>query len=102
MDILRHTRAGSFIAACRTFIPGLDLPRSINRYHFWQGENMKTRSIVLTMLLCAFGFALAFAADNPNMGTWKLNEAKSKIPDGVTKNTTVVYAAEGDNVKVTT
>ena len=63
---------------------------------------MKTRSIVLTMLLCAFGFALAFAADNPNMGTWKLNEGKSKIPAGVTKNTTVVYAAEGDNVKVTT
>ena len=63
---------------------------------------MKTRSIVLAMLLCAFGFALAFAADNPNMGTWKLNEGKSKIPAGVTKNTTVVYAAEGDNVKVTT
>jgi hypothetical protein len=36
------------------------------------------------------------------MVTWKLNEAKSKIPDGAIKNTTVVYAAEGDNVKVTT
>jgi len=36
------------------------------------------------------------------MGTWKLNEAKSKIPAGATKNTTVVYAAAGDEVKVTT
>jgi hypothetical protein len=43
--------------------------------------------------------ALSFA--NPNMGTWKLNEAKSKIPAGAQKNTTVVYTAAGDNIKVT-
>jgi hypothetical protein len=36
------------------------------------------------------------------MGTWKLDEAKSKIPAGFVKNSTVVYAADGDNVKVTT
>jgi hypothetical protein len=36
------------------------------------------------------------------MGTWKLNEAKSKIPAGMMKNTTVTYAEEGDSVKVTT
>jgi hypothetical protein len=36
------------------------------------------------------------------MGTWKLNESKSQIPAGAVKNSTVVYAAEGDNVKVTT
>ncbi len=36
------------------------------------------------------------------MGTWKLNEAKSKIPAGMMKNTTVTYTAEGDSVKVTT
>ncbi len=48
-------------------------------------------------------FAMAmYAADNPNMGTWKLNDAKSKIPAGTTKNTTVVYSADGDNIKVTT
>jgi hypothetical protein len=35
------------------------------------------------------------------MGTWELNEAKSKIAPGMGKNTTVIYAAEGDNVKVT-
>jgi hypothetical protein len=36
------------------------------------------------------------------MGTWKLNEAKSKMPAGFPKNTTGVYEAQGDNVKVTT
>jgi hypothetical protein len=35
------------------------------------------------------------------MGTWKLNEAKSKIPAGATKNHTVVYEAAGDSIKVT-
>jgi hypothetical protein len=62
---------------------------------------MKTRSIVLTMVLCFVGLAVSFA-ENPNMGTWKLNEAKSKIHPGTIKNTMVVYAAEGDSVKVTT
>ena len=62
---------------------------------------MKTRSIVLTMVLCFVGLAVSFA-ENANMGTWKLNEAKSKIHPGMIKNTMVVYAAEGDNVKVTT
>src|ERR1700738_120672 len=38
---------------------------------------------------------------SPQMGTWKLNEAKSKIPAGMGKNTTVVYAAQKDKVKVT-
>jgi len=35
------------------------------------------------------------------MGTWKLNEAKSKIGAGSPKNSTVVYEAAGDSVKVT-
>jgi hypothetical protein len=34
------------------------------------------------------------------MGTWKLNEAKSKIPAGAAKNDTVVYTAAGDKIKV--
>jgi hypothetical protein len=61
---------------------------------------MKTRTILFTAILCFLG-ALAFAADNPNMGTWKLNEAKSKMPTGLPKNTTVVYEAAGDSIKVT-
>ena len=36
------------------------------------------------------------------MGTWKLNEGKSKIPAGFMKNTNVVYEAAGDNVKAST
>jgi hypothetical protein len=34
------------------------------------------------------------------MGTWKLNEAKSKFGKGASKNTTVVYEDAGDSVKV--
>ena len=44
--------------------------------------------------------AVSFAG-NPNMGTWKLNEAKSTIPSMGPKNNTVVYEAAGDKVKVT-
>ena len=62
---------------------------------------MKARTLLLTLALCFVGVAVSFA-DNPNMGTWKLNEAKSKIPPGFVKNTTVVYQAAGDSVKVTT
>jgi len=35
------------------------------------------------------------------IGTWKLNEAKSKLSPGVPKNTTVIYEVAGDSVKVT-
>ena len=62
---------------------------------------MKNRKIAVTLALCFFALALS-AAENPNIGTWKLNEAKSKIPAGVGKNTTVVYSAAGDMFKVTT
>src|SRR5438270_4370683 len=40
------------------------------------------------------------ATMNPHMGTWKLNEAKSKIPAGMNKNTTVVYTEMKDKMKV--
>jgi len=61
---------------------------------------MKTRTIVLTAALWFVAVVMAFAS-NPNMGTWKLNEGKSKIPAMAPKNNTVVYAAAGDNIKVT-
>ena len=60
---------------------------------------MKARTTIFTLALC-FVAAAAFAS-NPNMGTWKLNEAKSKVPPGAPKNNTVVYEAAGDSVKVT-
>jgi len=61
---------------------------------------MKARTIVVTLMLCLVGTAVCFAAD-ANMGTWKLNEAKSKLAPGAPKNNTVVYEAAGDNVKIT-
>ena len=61
---------------------------------------MKTRMMLVALGLCFFG-VLCFAADDPQMGTWKLNDSKSKIAAGSPKNNTVVYAADGDNVKVT-
>jgi hypothetical protein len=51
--------------------------------------------------MCFVGLTLCFAADNPQMGTWKLNEAKSKIAPGFPKNTTVVVEPSGDQIKVT-
>ena len=62
---------------------------------------MKARKLLLTAALCLAGTALGFA-QSPQMGTWKLDEAKSKIPAGLPKNSTVTYAADGDNIKVTT
>jgi hypothetical protein len=60
---------------------------------------MKTK-IALTMALCLVAVAAGFAS-NANLGTWKLNEAKSKFPPGAAKNTMVAYEAVGDSVKVT-
>jgi hypothetical protein len=64
---------------------------------------MKAKSIALTIALCLVAAAFCFAGDTsaPNMGTWKLNEAKSKFAPGATKNNTVVYEAVSDKVKVT-
>jgi hypothetical protein len=61
---------------------------------------MKTRTIILTLALCLVGVAVVFA-DDANIGTWKLNEAKSTFAPGAPKNHTVVYETAGYNVKVT-
>jgi len=61
---------------------------------------MKTRTILLTLALCLVGISVAVAED-ANMGTWKLNETRSTFPAGATKNSTVVYEAAGDDIKVT-
>lgn len=61
---------------------------------------MKTRTIILNLTLCLVGVAVCFAAD-ANMGTWKLNEAKSKLSPTAPKNHTVIYEAAGDSTKVT-
>ncbi len=61
---------------------------------------MKVRVILLTLAALFVGVTVGLA-DSPHMGTWKLNEAKSKFGPGATKNNTVVYEAAGDSVKVT-
>jgi hypothetical protein len=64
------------------------------------GVDMKTRVFGLTLLLGSLAVAAAVAAD-AHMGTWKLNEAKSKLSPGGPKNHTVIYTPAGDSVKVT-
>ncbi|MGB6484964.1 MAG: hypothetical protein WBE86_15880 [Candidatus Acidiferrales bacterium] len=52
------------------------------------------------VLFAAVGISYAAMGD-AFMGTWQLNEAKSKMADGSTKNSTVVYSMEGDSIKCT-
>ena len=61
---------------------------------------MKAKAILLTLAVFFAGVVVC-SVDNPHMGTWKLNEAKSKFAPGATKNHTVVYEAAGDDTKVT-
>jgi len=63
---------------------------------------MKTRTIVCALAMLFAAVVVCVAAENAHMGTWKLNEAKSKIPAGSAKNMTVVYAMAGDSVTLTT
>src|SRR6266496_3196645 len=61
---------------------------------------MKSRISVVAVVLLFVAAAACFAA-NPHMGTWKLNEAKSKLVPGMGKNTTVTYAEQKDKIKIT-
>lgn len=61
---------------------------------------MKTKMIVLLFVTCFLSLTPCLA-DVQMMGTWKLNEAKSKLTPGAPKNTTVVYEGVGENVKIT-
>jgi hypothetical protein len=57
--------------------------------------------MLLALALLLTATAVTFAA-NPLIGTWKLNEGKSKFVPGAAKNTTVTYApAKGDMIKCT-
>src|ERR1041385_3137227 len=62
-------------------------------------DKMKAKTIALTISLVFVGVALGFQ-NNPQMGTWKINEAKSKFA-GKARNHTVVYETAGDQIKVT-
>jgi hypothetical protein len=63
---------------------------------------MKRNTIAIALLISAVATGLCLAGgDDAFMGTWKLNEAKSKIPAHAAHNNTVVYAQSGDDVKIT-
>ena len=61
---------------------------------------IKTRIAVVAVALSFVATAACFAA-NPHVGTWKLNEAKSKLLPGMGKNLTVVWTEMKDKMKVT-
>src|SRR6266404_3295583 len=61
---------------------------------------IKTRIAAVAVAL-SFTAATACFAANPQMGTWKLNEAKSKLVPGMGKTTTVTYAEQKDKIKIT-
>jgi hypothetical protein len=61
---------------------------------------MKARKTALTVATLFVGLTLCFA-QNANLGTWKLNEAKSKLSPGLPKNLTVTYEVSGDKIKGT-
>jgi hypothetical protein len=60
---------------------------------------LKLRNTVLTIATLFVGLTMCLAS--PTLGTWKLNEANSKIPAGASKNLTVVYEAQGDSIRCT-
>jgi hypothetical protein len=61
---------------------------------------MNIRTILLTLAAVSAAVVVCFAAD-VNVGTWKVNAAKSKNLPSDDKNTMVSIAAAGDSMKVT-
>ena len=61
---------------------------------------MNTRIAVVAVAL-SFTAATACFAANAHVGTWKVNEAKSKFAAGMGKTNTVQYAEKKDQMQVT-
>jgi hypothetical protein len=61
---------------------------------------MKTKTALLTLAFSFLAGAVCFAA-NMQMGTWKLNEKKSKLGNGMAKNSTVTYQSMVFETRVT-
>jgi hypothetical protein len=65
------------------------------------GVGLTMRGLKLLTVVCAFSTAL-FAADDPFIGTWKLNVEKSKFKLGhPTKEMTVTFEPDGSDLKRT-
>jgi hypothetical protein len=74
----------------------IDIPRRFQRNHLM----LKTRIAVMTVVL-SFAMTVASLAANLQLGTWKLNEAKSKLVPGMGKNATVTYVEHNDKIRIT-
>lgn len=72
----------------------------VERHFCRNARMMNTRIAVVAVALSLMAAAACFAA-SPQMGTWKLNEAKSKLAPGMGKNTMVTYTEQKDKIKVT-
>lgn len=63
---------------------------------------MRTSRPLLTAAALWFTAAAVVFAANPHLGTWKLNESKSKLAAGAGKNNSVTYTeAKGGMMKLT-
>lgn len=62
---------------------------------------MKLRKLLAVSLVLCFAGAVLCLAEDANIGSWKLNEEKSKFSPGAPKSTMGVYEVAGDSVKVT-
>jgi hypothetical protein len=74
----------------------IDIPDRFQRNHCM----LKTRIAVMAVAL-SLAMTVASLAATPHIGTWKLNEPKSKIPAGMGKNNTVTYTEQKDKIKIT-
>ncbi|MGC1292487.1 MAG: hypothetical protein WA855_14510 [Candidatus Acidiferrales bacterium] len=65
-------------------------------------KKMLSKALLCAAAVLFAGVGLSYAAmGDAFMGTWQLNEAKSKLPAGATKNSTVAYTMSGDSITCT-
>lgn len=62
---------------------------------------MRKKPTVFVVAFCLLMTMTAFAADDANVGTWKLNESKSTFPAGAGKNQTVECKVDGTEIMCT-
>jgi hypothetical protein len=63
--------------------------------------HLKARTLAFALALSSLA-TLTAVAQATYMGTWKMDEARSKVPANSVKNPTVTYEMAGDNIKCTT
>jgi hypothetical protein len=61
---------------------------------------MKARTVLPSLVVFLAAVALGVVPEG-HIGTWKLNESKSKLAPASTKNHTVVYTSAGEELTVT-